>query len=117
MQNTLIGYRFKEWDDHCTDNPRQVVACENRKYVAIFEPVYKRSYSIYRDIGKNCHTTEIAQCVEEGSFYQEIVTADPGYRLTVTCDMSGTAVKIQDGQVNVPNVIGDLTITAFASPV
>ena len=31
------GYRFVQWDDENTDNPRVVVATNNKKFVAIFE--------------------------------------------------------------------------------
>jgi hypothetical protein len=71
-------------------------------------------YSITNNL-TNCTTNNTALQVIEGESYSATISANSGYELkSVTVTMGGSPVSVSGGIINIPNVTGDIVITAVA---
>ena len=77
-------------------------------------------YSITNNMSEHCSTNNSAAIAESGSSYTATITADTNYSVNVVVTMGGvditsSAYNSSTGVISIPDVTGDITITATAS--
>jgi hypothetical protein len=71
-------------------------------------------YSVTSNL-TNCSISNSTKTVVAGGSYTATITANSGYELkSVTVTMGGSPVSVSGGIINIPNVTGDIVITAVA---
>ena len=80
----------------------------------------KRTYTVKNNL-TNCKNNISSTSVTEGNSYVATITANPGYFLnSIAVTMGGTDITssvVSNSSINIPNITGNIVITAIANPI
>lgn len=79
------------------------------------EPTPANTYTITNNL-TNCVSNNQMASITEGSSYSAQISANSGYELgSITCTMGGTNIPVNNGNISIANVTGNIVITATAT--